>query len=171
MLRAPLGLSVEVLRSGGMVRSRRARAARRPGAGRRCADHLRDRERDVRRSGQYLDRNPAASATSMSNHDETRKTDVLRPAEAMRGATRAPTRARRRASPRRMLRGEKVRGPLDRTRPVCDESVTACIGSVQTLQRRRARSGRGARTRRGREYVLAMDCREYPPTPPGGRSF
>src|ERR1035437_1523165 len=107
----------------------------------------------------------------MSNRDETRKTDVLRPAEAMRGATRAPTRARRRASPRRMLRGERVKGALDRTRPVCEESVTACIGSVQTLQRRRARSGRSARIGCEREYVVAMDSRESPPTLPCRRPW
>jgi hypothetical protein len=171
MLRALLGLSVEVLRSGRFLRRRRARAGSRPpGRLPPRRRRLRDRERDIRRSGQYLDSTPQQAQASMSNHDETRKTDVLRPAEAMRGATGAPTRARRRARPRRMLRGEQDRGTFDRTRPVCDESVTACAGSVQIQRRCRVTSWRGAGARREREYVVAVDSREYPPTLPCGGS-
>jgi hypothetical protein len=69
-----------------------------------------------------------------------------------------------------MLRGEQDRGAFDRTRPVCDENVTACAGSVQIQQRCRDTFWRGAGARREREYVVAVDSREYPPTLPCGGS-
>jgi hypothetical protein len=171
MLRAPLGLSVEVLRSRRFLRRRRAHAGSRPPGGcSRGADVYETVSGTFAARGSTWTAAPQQARASMSNHDETRKTDVLRSAEAMRGATRAPTRARRRARPRRMLRGEQHRGTFDRIRPVCDESVTACVGFVQIQQRCRVTSWRGAWARGEREYVVAVDSREYPPTLPCGGS-
>ena len=100
----------------------------------------------------------------MSNHDETRTTDVLRPAEAMRGATKALTRAWRRASPRRLLRVKKSGGRWTEpgqsvtrlSRPV-SSLCKPCNGVVpdQAETRRLAVNG---------GTLWRWDSREHPPT-------